>query len=682
MNQKYSFDNILFTLSIIAIITITLFSVFLKIYEKSFVQVYSSDNAIEISFENFSSNGQNYDYYVKDFEDSFIYEYTADILQSDVITLDDDTLILFTPYIQSEAFEIYINDILIATQGDTVNFDSNVWLHKFNYIFDRELLDQEVNELKVVQYSRYMTGGIGNGWVIDSYSTAISYVDSYDVDIHIAIFGINIVLLVLCFVIMLSISVDQKKYAIMVSLLILMLIGNSELFVRNSLGMDYLFYKKLVVSADMYMGVFCTMLFLKILDYKVKMKIPLIIYSVCIIAIAVISQDMITYKLLYDNFLAVLMLFFILWIILSVRRLKHNKLAKVILAVSISYIVYVLVVSINDIYEFGIFPTVSTVIMPVFIVLVIAVVLSDINGEKELKEMFADKSEEFISIFNNSQVGIVETDANGVIQKANMKTAELFGYSSSNNLLNQSISIFYSSGKEFSEFQKLFYKNIRKHANIESDYRLCKFDKSKIWMTISGSAIDRNFPADLSKGIIWTFNDINTRKEAEEKLLTISRKDSLTGVNNRRYFMELGNSVFGYHERHKRPLAVLMIDIDYFKKVNDNYGHNVGDLALKCVTNLCTEMIRNHDVFGRLGGEEFVTILPETNQEDAVLIAERMRINVSKNTPNEDIPQLTISIGVCIVTDYIAFKSLEQAMKKADENLYKAKTSGRNKVQI
>ena len=177
--------------------------------------------------------------------------------------------------------------------------------------------------------------------------------------------------------------------------------------------------------------------------------------------------------------------------------------------------------------------------------------------------------------------------------------------------------------------------------------------------------------------------DITRRKQAERQLELLARTDALTGVTNRRYFYELAEAQFARARRYERPLAVLMFDVDHFKKINDTYGHSVGDLALKFVATLCQQHVRATDIFARYGGEEFICLLDEIELEDARLTAERIR-HALENSPLEHQGKaiaLTISIGISVHTAAGPLLFAE-FLKRADEALYQAKADGRNRVRV
>ena len=176
-------------------------------------------------------------------------------------------------------------------------------------------------------------------------------------------------------------------------------------------------------------------------------------------------------------------------------------------------------------------------------------------------------------------------------------------------------------------------------------------------------------------------------KQTRDKLLAaylhleqLVLTDPLTGVPNRRYLLQAGEQEFSRTRRYQRPLSIMMIDIDYFRNINNDYGHDVGDKALKLVATTIQQCLRSVDGFGRFGGEEFVVLLPETKIEDALSVAERIRQSVAQISMElKSIHrQITVSIGVAdfINTD----ESLDQLLKRADQALFKAKDQGRNQI--
>ena len=169
--------------------------------------------------------------------------------------------------------------------------------------------------------------------------------------------------------------------------------------------------------------------------------------------------------------------------------------------------------------------------------------------------------------------------------------------------------------------------------------------------------------------------------EANQKLLDIANTDSLTGVSNRRYFEEIGRREVVRAERHQRPLSLMILDVDFFKRINDTYGHPVGDKVLQALSLVARAELRENDLLARLGGEEFIVLLPDINLSEALCVAERLRLTFAVcNVPleNGEVVGFTVSIGVSQLGG--EFDSLDTLLQSADLALYQAKNSGRNRV--
>jgi diguanylate cyclase (GGDEF)-like protein len=154
-------------------------------------------------------------------------------------------------------------------------------------------------------------------------------------------------------------------------------------------------------------------------------------------------------------------------------------------------------------------------------------------------------------------------------------------------------------------------------------------------------------------------------------------RDSLTDLYNRRAFLEMARPIWSTAQRNQRPMTMIMVDIDHFKQVNDQFGHEVGDNALMQTADLLAQVCRAGDLLSRWGGEEFLLLLPETDLEQACVFAERIRISLEAlGLPIEsDSIFLTASLGVA---EGGQKKCLEEMIKEADVQLYKAKRNGRN----
>jgi diguanylate cyclase (GGDEF)-like protein len=171
--------------------------------------------------------------------------------------------------------------------------------------------------------------------------------------------------------------------------------------------------------------------------------------------------------------------------------------------------------------------------------------------------------------------------------------------------------------------------------------------------------------------------DLIRNAEMLEKLATI---DSMTGLFNRRHFLASAEGEWSRFQRYQRPLSLLAIDIDHFKSVNDRYGHAVGDEAIVSVADACQQGKRASDIVGRFGGEEFVILLPETDQAQAMIVAERLRERVARHVLHAHKVQFKVTISVGVAQATVSMSGIDALLRAADQALYQAKDQGRNRV--
>lgn len=181
---------------------------------------------------------------------------------------------------------------------------------------------------------------------------------------------------------------------------------------------------------------------------------------------------------------------------------------------------------------------------------------------------------------------------------------------------------------------------------------------------------------------VGSLRDITDRKQAENQLRTLANTDGLTGVFNRRHFMQAAEYELERARRYNRPLSLLMIDADHFKHVNDTYGHSAGDAVLQFLTATASADLRKVDMIGRVGGEEFAILLPETSVESAAAAAERVRmaIEAAEVSAADAVVRFTVSIGVAGLGS--GGRTIDDLLRSADDALYAAKESGRNRVVV
>ena len=172
----------------------------------------------------------------------------------------------------------------------------------------------------------------------------------------------------------------------------------------------------------------------------------------------------------------------------------------------------------------------------------------------------------------------------------------------------------------------------------------------------------------------------NSRQHAEVQKLAVT--DTLTGLYNRRGFIELGQREVERSRRYKRPLVAIVIDIDNFKEINDNFGHANGDLVLQAVASRCLQNLRRVDLVARLGGDEFTILLPETDVSTGSQVAERLRNCISAAPVDLDGSQVAISVSVGVARSTTSIPDLDILLSRADSAMYQAKKSGRNRLEV
>jgi len=198
-------------------------------------------------------------------------------------------------------------------------------------------------------------------------------------------------------------------------------------------------------------------------------------------------------------------------------------------------------------------------------------------------------------------------------------------------------------------------------------------------LNMSSGAVLRCQLAKLPNGgRMLIYSDVTDIVRVAQEMEQLATIDGMTGIYNRRHFLTMADHEWDRARRHGRPLSFLMIDIDYFKAINDRFGHDIGDRAIVHVAQLAAGCKRSFDLLARIGGEEFALLLPDTEIAQAEAIAERLRCDVAMS-PLAEVPHsATVSIGVATSDDTMA--GVSDLMRLADQALYAAKRTGRNRV--
>lgn len=212
--------------------------------------------------------------------------------------------------------------------------------------------------------------------------------------------------------------------------------------------------------------------------------------------------------------------------------------------------------------------------------------------------------------------------------------------------------------------------------------RVLSVPHDTVWSLVNRS---HEFPRNLLRIVAARLrNDNNMLIESQNVQLKLEHQvsvDALTGVHNRRWMNEAFPRAINRCLRNSAPIAVLLVDIDHFKRVNDTHGHLAGDAALRAVAATLAKNLRPHDMMARYGGEEFAILLPDTDLEIAKLVAERLRKSAEESQVQHDALGFAVTISVGIAPSRQE-EALETLIAKADQALYRAKQMGRNRVEV
>lgn len=305
----------------------------------------------------------------------------------------------------------------------------------------------------------------------------------------------------------------------------------------------------------------------------------------------------------------------------------------------------------------------------------------EITDKKILEQKLNLSLQRFEAVVNNAYDGIITIDEDQNIKLFNEAAQSMFGYK-----IEELI------GKPLTNLIPKKYRN--KHTEYVKGFKKSPISSRAMQTRASVQGLRKdgsNFPIEVTiskikvdDNIEFTavIRDTSEKNNLLEELLLSSRQDPLTNLNNRRYFLELLESEVIRSKRFKRDYSLLMLDIDYFKLINDKFGHLCGDKALIAFSNILIENVREVDVVCRWGGEEFMVLLPEISKENALTVAEKIRRSIESLEINDKgiLINMTVSIGLqCFSGEDV---NIQQMIDTVDKCLYKAKKSGRNRVSI
>jgi diguanylate cyclase (GGDEF)-like protein/PAS domain S-box-containing protein len=302
---------------------------------------------------------------------------------------------------------------------------------------------------------------------------------------------------------------------------------------------------------------------------------------------------------------------------------------------------------------------------------------------RNTREALIRQEREFRTLAENAPINIVRYDLDGRIIYLNPRIAETFPM-----LKEQLLGMKLSDQPDEPSLQFIL-NAVRQTAQSGQE---CAFEAD---VPVKGGGIECHFirmvpERDTSGavvGVLATGLDISERKRLQRELERQARLDFLTGLFNRGHFIELAKKELSRLSRYGGELSLIMFDIDFFKRINDTYGHSIGDIVLREIARISRKSLREIDIVGRLGGEEFVVLLPQTNLQEAAEAAERLRHALAAGEvklANGSSLHFTASLGVLSVEGRKGRQgetmSIDDLLTRVDVALYKAKESGRNRV--
>ena len=300
---------------------------------------------------------------------------------------------------------------------------------------------------------------------------------------------------------------------------------------------------------------------------------------------------------------------------------------------------------------------------------------TDMTEQAEMAEQLRVSENNFRQLFDNMQEVYYRTDAKGIVQMVGPGVRNVLGYEP-DDIVGKATESFYPRASDRDAIKKALMEDGK-----VSDFpgQMVRNDGRVVDISVNSRALYDD--AGAFAGVEGTYRDVTQRKIMERELQRLATTDALTDIANRRSFLEQAEQIFKVSQRYKTGFTMLMLDLDLFKAINDKYGHLGGDKVLARFAHTVGLELRDSDLFGRLGGEEFCVLLQQANQDEALNVAERIRERIQElnfKDPAGDVFALTVSIGVTNNLD--GDERLANLLERADKALYQAKHSGRNKV--
>ena len=298
----------------------------------------------------------------------------------------------------------------------------------------------------------------------------------------------------------------------------------------------------------------------------------------------------------------------------------------------------------------------------------------DISARKSAERNLRESEAYFRLFYEHAPVAYQSLDMTGRILEVNPAWLRQLGYPRE-GVIGRLISEFLAPGQD-ALLQHNFSNFLNSGSVSKIEYDLLHRDSSVVNVSVDG-LIERDSLGKFKK-THCVLHNISAHKRMEKKLRHLASTDALTGLANRRQFLEQMVLVLARHLRHGTPTALLMLDLDWFKQVNDNHGHAAGDAVLKHYAKVIQASLRNIDLLGRLGGEEFGILLPDTDSIGAYEFAERIRHVAAEQPARLQAKEIAVTFSIGVATFMRRDPSTDVILARADHAIYRAKANGRD----
>jgi diguanylate cyclase (GGDEF)-like protein/PAS domain S-box-containing protein len=321
--------------------------------------------------------------------------------------------------------------------------------------------------------------------------------------------------------------------------------------------------------------------------------------------------------------------------------------------------------------------------------------LRDVTHARQIEDQLKASEARYRSLIHHVPIGLCRFNVEGQPLDANPALLAIFGCTTTAEFLESSP--IQPSSPVTDQGRPLTWRDYLQQQNPLKDceLKLLRPNGGDLWVRVVARAVHAALPSGIanSQGVIQYYEgaveDITEIKAAQIALEELAMRDSLTHVYNRRHFLEMASHEIARSARFQRPVTLLMIDVDHFKRINDTHGHLVGDTVLLDIALKLKANLRQSDILARYGGEEFILLMPETDQVQAWLGAERLRKIIAAATFTSDSGPLSVTVSIGLScwsanTDpntMTVLPDINDLIGKADQALYRAKHSGRNQTQ-